>query len=205
MKSDELLEQALVYERAVSRVERYVTAENKALHIDKIAAKAEGRDVDPSFVLAITAINKAKIELAKKSADLLRLAEKAAKTTEEPFLELLTAVQAKAASDYELALCGFLPEYEIHNIEAFASYGKLLPEILTQIKAAKPKFDKIVKEHFEDIVADTEEMHKRGRDVGPWAKYRCPLCGGGLYKWGRLYYGLRQIRCTGCDFRANER
>lgn len=205
MKIDELIDESLVYERAISHIEKFIADENKAYHIEKINAKEEGRKADPAYIVATTELSRAKLALVKKSAELIRQAESEAHTTAEPYANLLTAIEAKAVSDYELALCGFLPEYELKNIEEFASYGDLLPRILSELRIKYPRFEKLVKNHFEDIAADTRALKKRGAEIGKKAKYRCPFCGGGLYEWGRSYYGVRQIRCTGCDLKANER
>lgn len=195
-KGDELLKKSLIYERAKSRIEeaaQKVARERKA-HLMEIAVT--GEEYDTSFDVAYQELQGISNSLGAKADELWKQMEK---TTEKfgPGIErLANAVLAKAAYDYEAALCGGFAdsEAEIHLIETFARHGSEMyttldfTEVLGNIRRVhmelwKPLVEKLAPELRE------EKVRKY--------KYKCPLCGGGLY-YVHAKGQSDLIRCTTC-------
>lgn len=195
-KGDELLKRSLVYERAKSRVEEMaqkVARERKA-HLMEIAVT--GEEFDQSYDLAYQELQGISNQFGAKADELWKQMEQ---TTEKfgPGLErLANAVLAKAAYDYEAALCGGFPdsEAEIHLIEKFAVQGAEMyttldfSEVLFRIRTVyKEEWLPTVKKIVPEL---REEKTRRFR-------HKCPLCGGGLY-YVHAKGQSDLIRCTSC-------
>lgn len=195
-KGDELLKRSLIYERAKSRVEEMaqkVARERKA-HLMEIAVT--GEEFDQSYDLAYQELQGISNQFGAKADELWKQMEQ---TTEKfgPGLErLANAVLAKAAYDYEAALCGGFPdsEAEIHLIEKFAVQGAEMyttldfSEVLFRIRTVyKEEWLPTVKK----IVPELREEKTRH------FRHKCPLCGGGLY-YVHAKGQSDLIRCTSC-------
>lgn len=117
---------------------------------------------------------------------------------------LCNAVIQTAAQDYETSLCGGGHDGERTRIEKFAedgadSYTTIDFEgVLARIRAARPQFAKTAREHASEIIAETNANRENDGDNRK-NTYKCPLCGGGLYAYGKSSGGIQQIRCTGCN------
>lgn len=193
---DELLKQSLIYERAKSRIEEATqkVARDRRAHMETIAVT--GEDFDASYDVAISELNGLKNQLGAKADALWKQMEQ---TTEKfgPGLErLANAVLAKAAYDYEAALCGGFPdsEAEMRLIEKFAVQGAEMyttldfSEVLWRIRTVyKEEWLPTVKKIVPEL---REEKTRRFRN-------KCQLCGGGLY-YVHAKGQSDLIRCTSC-------
>lgn len=195
-KGDELLKRSLVYERAKVRIEEIVQRIAKERNDYLREINASGEEYDESYDVVLCELRGLCHQMGAKADEYWKKMEQ---TTEKfgPGLErLANAVLAKAAYDYEAALCGGFvdSEAEIHLIEKFATCGAELyttmdfSEILGKIRRVyrdqwKPLVEKVI-----------PELRKESK---PRYLHKCPLCGGGLY----YIHGKGQsdlIRCTTC-------
>ena len=128
-------------------------------------------------------------------------------TEQESVEMLLVAIIEQAALDYEKAICNGDAK-ECEKIERLARDGSLdftkirLRSILKKIREKRNEFDRRARRHLGEIAEDSERCLRLPRDK--WvdskyedAKFRCPMCGGGMYiikqTWGR------RVQCTGCN------
>lgn len=195
-QGDELLRKSLVFERAKVRIEEAAQriARERREHLDQIAVTKE--PYDESFDLAFNELHGLQNRLGAKADEFWMKMEQ---TTEKfgPGLErLANAVLAKAAYDYEVALCGGFAdnEAEMLLIEKFAKNGAEVyttldfMEVLNQIR-------RIYSERWQPLAEKiAPELRVEDR---PKYKTKCPLCGGGMY----YVHSKGQsdlVRCTTC-------
>lgn len=195
-QGDELLRKSLIYERAKVMIEEAAQkiARERREHLEKIAIT--GERFDEAFDLAFNELRGLQNRLGARADELWKQMEK---TTERfgPGLErLANAVLAKAAYDYEVALCGGFPdsEAEMLLIEKFAKSGA---EVYTTLDFSEV-LKKIAKIHQETWKPLAEKIAPELREEDrPKYKTKCPLCGGGLY----YVHSKGQndlVRCTTC-------
>lgn len=202
---DQYIIESMMYERAQSTASAIMNDLAAKRNENERYCKQSGDVPDGSFQLVIDALSKAKKGYAKESNRLWKLAEKNAEIYEPGVENLCNAIIQKAAEDYESALCGGGSESEKLRIEKFAEHGADsytgldFRDILSRIRDAKPKFSKVVQEHAQEIINETNANRKNDGDNRN-NKYRCPLCGSGLFAYGKKVAGMQQIRCTGCAF-----
>ena len=195
-KSDELLKRSLVYERARARIEEAAQqiSRERLEHIAEIAVS--GEEYDRSFDVALDELRSVKNRLGAKSDELWARMKECGESFGPGLERLANAVLAKAAYDYEVALCDGFPDSaaEMMLIEKFAvcgaeAYTTLdFTEVLGQIRRVyreewKPTVERIIPE--------------LRQEKQPKYKTRCPLCGGGLY----YVHSKNQndlVRCTTC-------
>lgn len=193
---DELLKRSLIYERAKSRIEEAAqkVARDRKAHIETIAVT--GEDFDASYDVAISELNGLKNQLGAKADALWKQMEEVMPKFGPGLERLANAVLAKAAYDYETALCGGFVDNaaEIHLIEKFAE-GRASIFTTTDFLGILKKIRRV---YSDDWIPLVKSVHKELRDEGkPKYKIKCPLCGGGLY-----YVHSRGpddiVRCTTC-------
>lgn len=204
-KSDELLKKALIFERARAMIEEAAqkVSRDRRDHLDEIAVTGEA--FDPAFDVALDELRGVKNRLGAKSDELWARMKECGESFGPGLERLANAVLAKAAYDYEVALCGGFTDNaaEMMLIEKFAANGAEVystldfAEVLGQIRRVyreewKPTVEKII-----------PELRQEGR---PKYKTKCPLCGGGLY-----YVHSKNmndlVRCTTCGlfYRVKEK
>ncbi|MBR3239494.1 MAG: hypothetical protein IKF99_13755 [Oscillospiraceae bacterium] len=195
-KGDELLKRSLIYERAKSMVEEAAqkVARDRKAHLKKIAETRE--DYDPAYDLAFQELRAVQDHLGAKADELWKQMEQATEKFGPGLQRLANAVLAKAAYDYEVALCGGFPDSdsEIMMIEKFANHGAEMyttldfSEVLWRVRTVyKEEWLPTVKK----IVPELREEKTRH------FRHKCPLCGGGLY-YVHAKGQSDLIRCTSC-------
>lgn len=198
------MDEALVYERAMSTASTIMSKLAQQRNENEKESKRNGEEPDKSYQLLIDALAEAKKRFRKESNRLWKLAEKDAEVPEYSVENLCNAIMRKAAEDYEAALCGGGSDGERLRIEKFAEIGAEdytsvdFVAVLGRIRDTQPMFARMAKEHAKEIVEETKRNKKRNADNRK-NTYRCPLCGGGLYAYGKCDHGVQQIRCTGCN------
>ena len=199
----ELIKESMTLERAVSLCSALA---NEAAKRRNEANKGKRRpeDKDESFDLVINVINEARERFRSDSNQLWKQAEERCRLDDDGVENLLNAVIQRAALDYELALSNRGFPDSIREIEEFFRgdadvFTKAdVSQVPKRIRMAHRQFVEIAHDHVKDIIKETSDNRKRNRDMLD-NTYRCPLCGGGMYEWGKAYNGRHQIRCTGCN------
>ena len=191
MTNDALFDTALQYERAVTRMTAVITRlrnEHKA-------------DPDTAFDIMIEDLT----ALRQRYQNLSDLTWVQAEPTEkrEPWFDLANGIVMQQISDYERALCDSDNGTKA-RVRAFArsdwaaTLTKLdVPSMLKQIDAAYKDFVIFVKDHGAGIVAETKRLRAKKKQTSE-SKYRCPLCGGGLYEYSPTLEKTHRIKCSGC-------
>lgn len=204
-ESEWYMAESLVYERAESTLSAIMTDLAKQRNDNTVNAKRNGTTPDRSYQIVIDALADIKKRFAVESDALWIHAETLADVSETAAANACNAVIQKAAEDYEAALCGNGSDCErdIILIEKFMQEGSSAyttincVDVLERIRAAQPLFREKAKKHIVDIKADTvKNRHVSGGNRR--SRYKCPLCGGGMYAYGHAKYGMQQVRCTGC-------
>ena len=204
MTTERYVSESLVYERAQSTVSAMMNGLAKQRNENEREARRSGTEPDKSFQLVIDVLSDAKKRFRKESKRLWKLAEKSSDIHEIGVENLCNAIIQRAALDYEAALSGHGNVEEKRRIEAFAEDGADdytsidFQNVLDRIRVAQPVFSKTAKEHIEEIMSETKNNKQHDGDNRK-NTYRCPLCGGGLYAYGKPDGGIQQIRCTGCN------
>ncbi|MGX8702868.1 MAG: hypothetical protein ACSW8H_00280 [bacterium] len=195
-KGDEYLKASLVYERAKVRIEEIVQRIAKERNEYLREINASGEEYDESYDVVLCELRGLCHQMGAKADEYWKKMEQ---TTEKfgPGLErLANAVLAKAAYDYEAALCGGFAdsEAEIRLIEKFAKNGAEVYTTLDFSEVLK-HIRKVYTEEWKPLV---EKIAPELRDEQSQKyKTKCPLCGGGLY----YVHGKGQsdlVRCTTC-------
>lgn len=195
-QGDELLRKSLVYERAKVRIEEAAqkVARDRKAHMDEIAVS--GDPFDESFDLALSELRGLQNRLGAKADEIWKQMEQVTERFGPGLERLANAVLAKAAYDYEVALCGGFPdsEAEMLLIEKFAKSGAEVYTTLDFSEVLK-KIRKIHQETWKPLAEKiAPELREEDR---PKYKTKCPLCGGGLY----YVHSKGQsdlVRCTTC-------
>jgi hypothetical protein len=207
MTVEELMAESMVLERATTMLTAMMQDMARRRNQNEIDAAAGENAPDKAYDVVIDLLRDGRRKLRIKSNELWKEAERKSELHEPAVEALANAVIQKAAEDYECALCGKGFAAEKIRIEKFAeegaeAYTKLdLDSVLARIRAAHPEFVKTARKNVEDIVADTKRIRDAHDDVRSKAKHRCPLCGGGLFAYGKnKNKNIVVIRCTGCEF-----
>lgn len=197
--SSERLSRATAYERAIGRINGLIIQMNRE--------HKEALD-DDSFEIVLSYLNLALPHCTAECDRAWKEVYENAEYTDSNLEKLNNAVMLQAAQDYETALCVDSPAQRetAKDIERFAKSGAShqfsgvdFVTVLSRIKGVVPEFQKFVREKGSDIVAETEWIKRKRRMTFQDSKYRCPLCGGGLYSSGRPAGNTYRIRCTGCS------
>lgn len=199
----ELIKESMTLERAVSLCSSLA---NEAAKRRNEANKGKRRpeDEDESYDLVINVINEAKDRFKADSDQLWKQAENRCRLDDDGVENLLNAVIQRAALDYELALSNRGFPDAIREVEEFFRgdadvFTKAdVTEVPRRIRMAHRRFVEIAHDQIADIIRETKENRKAGRDMCD-NSVRCPLCGGGVYEYGVPYNGRHQVRCTGCN------
>ena len=199
----ELIKESMTLERAVSLCSALA---NEAAKRRNEANKGKRRpeDKDESFDLVINVINEAKDRFKADSNRLWKQAEERCRLDDEGVENLLNGVIQRAALDYELALSnrGFpdsireIENFFLGDADVFTKAD--VSQVPKRIRMARQRFVEIAHDHINEIIEETKVNRAARRDMLD-NTYRCPLCGGGMYEWGKAYNGRHQIRCTGCN------
>lgn len=211
MTVQEMVADSLLYERCDNRLKRFIDQlrKEKKEYERKLE---EGQDSDLSFDYLIREMEKLRFQYQKKSNDLWEEARKKRVESPEKVQDLFNAVVKQAACDYESACCGNFsdPETMKSEILVFAkteakNYSNInFNHVLKKIDQAAPEFKKLVREHAKEIVEETNAKRKV-RDFDFKAnKYKCPLCGYGIFDTGSRFIKSDKthcISCSGCGFR----
>lgn len=197
----------------ISAVVSKATAYERALGILKDAIARVNHDRkedsdDECYEIVMSYLNLCMAHCARECDALWQMIYRNAEFGDGNLEKLNSAVMLQAVHDYENALCkgGKTAKDTIEEIERFASTGTShhysavdFGTILQRIKDTAPEFHKMVREHGAEIIADTLWL-KRKKDYNfENAKYHCPLCGGGMYHYGKKIGNTYRIRCTGCS------
>ena len=195
-QGDELLRKSLVYERAKVMIEEAAQkiARERKEHLEQIAVT--GERFDEAFDLAFNELRGLQNRLGAKADEIWKQMEQVTERFGPGLERLANAVLAKAAYDYEVALCGGFVDNdaEMLLIEKFAKNGAEVyttldfAEVLKQIRRV---YDEKWKPTAEKSAEELRQEEK------PKYKIKCPLCGGGLY----YVHSKGQsdlVRCTTC-------
>ena len=193
-----LISEATVFNRA------YVHLKNALAQLNAKRRKS----VDRSYNIACEYLNVA-MELCDRAGDeAWSEVYKHSKPTDDSVERLCRAVMVQAAQDYEKDLCmgGKADLQDAEDIERFAASGDShfyssvdFVAILRRIKDTIPIYNKFINEHGAEIVEDTNWLRHHRKLTHEDAKFKCPLCGGGLYYSGRPIDGTYLIKCSGCN------
>lgn len=175
-------------------------------------AREKGEPVDSSSGLVESYLSLCIGHCVKQCDKVWERVEKAIDPSDNGIERLNQAVMLQAVYDYETALSRDSDEDfdVVCEIEEFARSGDYhsfsgvdFAAVLSRIREAVPRFKELVAEHGAEIIENTRWI-RRHRDTHNMvnyqgAKYRCPLCGYGLYHYGKPTGGLYNIRCSGCN------
>lgn len=192
----ELIASSLSYEKAFTMAE---AAQRRASN-GKTAALPRG---DGALIL-IEDLEKLKGDYRKKAEESWAKVKASARVSDEPYQSLANAIVERAVLDYEIALSTGDKDTQA-SIEAFAAgdfcytLTKLdITEQLGVIKARAADFQKLVRENYKEIAADSAKLRKAGKPLERFSKYRCPLCGGRIFEAARPRSKRREYHCSGC-------
>ena len=197
-RSEELLGESLVYERAWSMLSSTLSKlrSEKDLHIkEKRAAKEEP---DKAYEIVCDALQSLADELRDYSDKLYEESRKCRVPFKPAYYNLLNAIVTKGAEDYELALSGCQCESELEQIEQFADIlGIRAKNILERLRKNHVEFCRVAKRDADAIIEETKRNRQRGVGLEN-NKHKCPNCGGSLYSVKDT--GAHRIYCTRCYF-----
>lgn len=196
------VEESLVYERAITHVNRALATLRSEKKLADRAARDAGEPSDISFEIAIDDLSKLRAKYQRESDKLWREAEKDMYEGAKPWENLANAVIQQAIKDYEVALCAD-NRHTILSVRRFAERGGQtltkvnLPAVLHKIDEAHKEFSALVAKRGAEIVEESQRLkaaHKKPQD----GHIRCPLCGGALYDKAPEKK-THLINCTGCS------
>lgn len=200
----ELVAESMMYERAISYIEPSLRALIRKKKRAEREAEVLGGKADGAYDIAVKVFKATLDELRRECDGLWARAERDADYHAKAADRLCEAVVVQAAQDYEKALCSDDKDI-LDGIEEFAQgdaerYTPLdLMDILQRIRKAQPLFAEKARSEFEEIIAETKELQKKGFiDYGTYSTHRCPLCGGGMSVYGEVRDRLVTIRCSNC-------
>ena len=201
----DLVSESLVWERAYNGMMKILDEAIMKLNTNLRESKKNGEEADRALAVIVEYLKADANAFRTKSDMFWEKADKVSEKHDEGYRRLADAIIERAASDYEVALCGAGNEKERKLIELFAidgaeKYTRLdLEAVLQRIKRVHPKFVKLCWEKGKQIRDETRDARKKKRDINE-NTVRCPLCGRALYAWGPTARGLQTIRCCGCSF-----
>lgn len=181
------------WERVASKADAEIRKLSAAAKQERIAAKKEKREPDLSLSLYADELRGVKHRAEKQAEKYWKQARELAVPHDGNLEELLNAVVLKAVNDYETALFN-RDTATMTTLEWF-----LTDTITSRIKRKYTEFKRIARSHADEIADYTKRIRKASGDMALHAKYRCPICGGGLYVYAKQYAGHRLICCTGCQ------
>lgn len=193
-----LMAESLVFERAYSRVCRILNDVLEDKVRDAAMSKETGEPVDASYKLLADALGDVRDRFRNESDRLWRLADESTVKYERGYEDLFNAIVLRAAQDYEAKLCGCEDEANRKLLQMNPPECMLSQKLMRRIREGHKKFERVIKERGKDIVEETLAARKEKRDLAD-NSVRCPLCGGGLYAFGKERGGVQQIKCTGCS------
>lgn len=206
--SEELKDMAtesLVYERAFSRISRIAYSFVHELNKAKTEAETTGVPMDESYQVVMDDLNALKKKYRARSDELWNTVDREADRDDNGFERLSNAILQNVAEDYETALCGSRSVNEIKRIEDFAKNGAEqfteldFSKVLQRIRRMQPKFVDYAEKHGPEIHSWTRESRKNDYPSNDRKNpHRCPLCGGGMYTYGKVDRGTAVVKCTGC-------
>lgn len=194
-----ILSKATAYERAVGRIKDLIV---------KLHKERKGDLEDESFEIVSTYLH---VALNHCVGECDRAWQKVYANPDfgyGNYEKLNNAVMLQAALDYEKDICSgnTSSKRDMEDIERFAESGDShtysdidFTNVLKRIRDVAPEFQRIVRTKGAEIISDTLRL-KRKKDYGfAEAKNRCPLCGGGLYHYGKPNGNVYRIKCSGCN------
>lgn len=205
MTVERAMNESLVYERAYTNLGVFIRDLRARKNEDARFDLANGEEPDAAYDIILADFEKIKEDYGNESKRLWKMAEKKSEFYDWAFEDLANAVVIKAVEDYEMAVCGMRNDSEILLIEKFAEsadegemiYTKLnVKVLLDRVKKAHEEFVKITKEHGTDILLETRRKRKAKDFDYTKNKYKCPMCGGGLFT--QTMFGVHRVVCTGC-------
>lgn len=207
MTTHDLIRKSMLYERAYGKVNEILKMLQEQRKVDRKYSKMAHEEPDDSYDLVYDELAKVRFRFRNFSDDLWCGAERKGLFEKESVEELLSAVVLRAANDYEMAVSGGKNEKEMQRIEQFAEedasgFTKIpFSEVLVKIRKAQPEFARIARDNAKEIIAETDANRRKRRADMSNNKYRCPLCGGGLYSQSKRGMTYHIICCTGCSLR----
>lgn len=202
------LDNALIYERAVDRINDLIVLNNKARKKEEARALKTGEEPDKSFGIVGYFLSNAKAEAKKVCDTYWKSVEKTAAFDQQNVENLCNAVVKLAALDYEQAICrgGESGNTTMREIERFSKNGDSdtfsavdFDSVIARIQKGYVKFNEIVKTKGPDIIAETRRMRSKGNDEFTSASIKCPVCGRGLFHYGEPHGRTYHIKCSGCN------
>ena len=193
-----LIAQSLLYERAYSRVCRIINEVMEDKNRDAEMSKDTGEPVDGSYKLVADALGDVRERFRNESDRLWRMVDEKAEKHESGYEDLFNGIVLRAAQDYEAKLCGCLDSANTRMLKLVPPEHMLSDRIMKRIQAGQKAFARCVRDHGKEIYAETMAARKAGRDMDENG-IRCPMCGGGLYTYGKVRGGTVQVKCTGCS------
>lgn len=191
------IEEALLYERAISRINRLIPQLRNEQREDDLRAAREGEQKDKSFDLVVKLLDESRGRCLRESNRLWSIAEEAAEVDAEDAERLVCGIAERVVLDYETLLSRGITEGRAEMEGFFA--GTNLDYLPGSVRWAHHQLKKIIKEHGKEISAETAEERRKKHCDFRFTKYRCPMCKRGLYESGKPQNGVHTIRCSGCN------
>lgn len=197
-----MVDEATMWERVCTMLKKLAEEVNRE-HREHLKG---GSPDDPSFDATLAYLNESIAHATGCCNEAWSAVYSNAKVHRQSVRELADAVILQAVMDYEHGLCkgGRDGEHTVAEVEKFAktsadNYAAInFASVLKRIKRVYPEFQKLVREHGADIVVDTKYIKRKKHPEYNTAKYRCPLCGGGVYEKGNPVGNVHKIICEGC-------
>lgn len=189
------------------------TASVLAAQANQLAAKRNdvnrtlsrrGLPPDRSYDDAICLIKEQIDRLRSEANETWKEVEAACDLDDDGVLNLLNSVVQRAAMDLELSLSGRgfadtvkeVRQFFLNDADVYTRAD--VRGVPDRIYEGHKRFQKYVRDNIDGILEDTERNRRARKDMTD-NKYRCPLCGGGLFVYGRSDRNRYMVRCTGCS------
>lgn len=189
--------QSLVFERAYSGMESAIYKISKMLK--------ESEKPSPKLQAALEELKAARKQTRQISDKLWQAAKDCHTPNPANYYALAAAVVMRDVADYENELCKAHPDpATLSTMEKFAEEDSLrfsglnLKAVYKQLKKRIPVFQKIANENFKEIAAETERLREEPAPDMTKSRFKCPVCGDGLYIYGDYSTGIYEIRCSHC-------
>lgn len=201
------LETSMLYEAAYSEIGALIDIIRHKQIKNADAARKDGEEPSQHYKVVLKSLKNAQEGLRKKSDDAFIRHKNALKDVNDDGIEnLANAVIARAAEDYELALChndfeaqGAIEDFAKTNAKLYTTLDVMY--VLNRINSSYKRFQKKAHNEIESLIVDTAYLKKNRDHDGISSKrnpHRCPLCQGGMYVRLKLKKNQYLVGCTSC-------
>ncbi len=199
------MREGMAYERAQARIGAAMNQLSRERNKEYEECRRTGEEPDRAYDIALQQMKSARESLRRTGDRLWREAEQKANIYPPAVENLANAIVERAVYDYEMALSGIGKNLHRNDVERFArddaeGYTSIdLNQILRKVREAYPIFSATVREHGDEIIRETRKNREDHINM-ELNTYKCPLCGGALYAYGKASREhVQRINCTGCS------